>query len=89
MPLIEDFLDMYSMWKHVKRTIKVYVQEELLELPWNTTVRDIHEMTDHNRESYIALVNGRPAPEDRYLEEGDVVVFTRITYHFSPVGGRR
>jgi len=73
--------------RSVRRTIKVYVQGELLELPWNTTVGDIHEMTDHNRESYIALVNGRPAPEDRYLEDGDSVVFVRITYHFSPVGG--
>lgn len=73
--------------RSVRRTIKVYVQGEPLELPWNTTVEDVHEMTDHNRESYIALVNGRPAPEDRYLEDGDSVVFVRITYHFSPVGG--
>ncbi|MGC8933235.1 MAG: MoaD/ThiS family protein [Candidatus Methanodesulfokora sp.] len=68
-------------------TIKVYVHGELLELPWNTTVKDLHEMMDYNRESYMALVNGRPAPEDRYLEDGDFVKFVRITYHFSPVEG--
>ncbi len=67
------------------RKIKVFILGRERELPWNTRVEDVHKILGTNRWNALILINGEPAADDAYLEEGDLVAWMRITYHESPV----
>lgn len=72
----------------MRATIKVSILGSDVELPANTQISDLYNVLGFNKWEILLLINGRPCSDDRYLEEGDLVTWIRITYHESPVSDR-
>lgn len=72
----------------MRKTIKVSISGEDAEIPANTQLSDLYLTLGFSKWEILLLVNGKPCPDDRYLEDGDLVTWIRITYHESPVKSR-
>ncbi|RDD54258.1 MAG: hypothetical protein BA066_00470 [Candidatus Korarchaeota archaeon NZ13-K] len=69
----------------MRETIKVSIAGDDVELPANTRLSDLYDLLGFSRWEILLLINGKPCSDDRYLEEGDLITWIRITYHESPV----
>ncbi len=69
----------------MRETIKVSILGNDAEFPANAQLSDLYKALGFSKWEILLLVDGKPCPDDRYLEEGDLVTWIRITYHESPV----
>ena len=68
--------------------IRVFVGGRALRIRWTARVSDLFEELGLSEQTHIAVVNGRPAPRDLYLQEGDDIMLLEFTTH-EELGGSR